>query len=398
MDTVASPPPKAVPPGLTLHTAPPAVTRFNRRILMALLGLSSCAVFAALFYGLGIHHVQKRTAQELFTANSPVAERLNTAPSTYSDIPKPKPDNTSASTPEPGPGQRNLRNLDNAPRSPGETSLDRETEQARTSKVFFATGSQIRHAVDAPATATGATDPTAAYDSPTPSLSPLDAEAVQNQQDRKLAFLHEKSDASITSPQRVRPPTSPYLVSAGSIIRAVLITAVNSDLPGLAEAQVTEKVCDSINGNTLLIPQGARLIGEVDSQISYGQERLLAAWTQLKFLDGSTLPLDRLPGSDTAGAAGFDAMTNYHTWRLAKGAFLSSLLGISTQLATNSGTQDNNRVIVATRDSATDSINQVGQRITAEELAIQPTLTRDAGYPFAVLVAKDLVLRPLGRC
>ena len=142
----------------------------------------------------------------------------------------------------------------------------------------------------------------------------------------------------------------------------------------------------------------AKLIGDVDSQISYGQERLLAAWTQVKFPDGSTLALDRLPGSDTAGAAGFDADVDYHTWQLVKGVILSSLLGVSTELAANSGTQNNDRIIVATRDSANDSINQAGQRITQKEFAIQPTLTREAGYPFAVLVAKDLVLRPLGPC
>jgi type IV secretory pathway VirB10-like protein len=187
-------------------------------------------------------------------------------------------------------------------------------------------------------------------------------------------------------------------VTAGSAIRAALVTAVNSDLPGLAEAQVTENVCDSVTGRYLLIPQGAKLIGDVDSQISYGQERLLAAWTQVKFPDGSTLALDRLPGSDTAGAAGFDADVDYHTWQLVKGVILSSLLGVSTELAANSGTQNNDRIIVATRDSSNDSINQAGQRITQKEFAIQPTLTREAGYPFAVLVAKDLVLRPLGPC
>src|SRR6185312_8374308 len=154
----------------------------------------------------------------------------------------------------------------------------------------------------------------------------------------------------IVSAQRVRPPASPYLVTAGSVIRAALLTGVNSDLPGLAEAQVTEKVCDSITGRYLLIPQGAKLIGEVDSQVSYGQERLLAAWTQVKFPNGATLVLDRLPGADPSGASGFSAAVDNHTWRLAKGVILSSLLGIGTELAANSGTRDNNRIIVATRD------------------------------------------------
>jgi type IV secretion system protein TrbI len=400
METQASPPGKSPPPDLTLRAAPAPVTRFNRRILTVLAGIAALAVLGALLYGLGMQHPGKNPAQELYSANAPVSDRLNALPSTYADIPKPKPEPPKLGPPLPGDlGRPMLAQQGLAPSRPGgEDPTAREAEQARISKIFFAAAGAPRLAGGKtsviPATAQGMP----AGETPVTNLAPLDVDAAQNQQHRKLAFLHQPSDTSVVSPQRLRAPASPYLVTAGSAIRAALLTAVNSDLPGLAEAQVTENVCDSVTGRYLLIPQGAKLVGEVDSQVSYGQERLLAAWTQLKFPDGSTMVLERLPGSDVAGASGFDADVDYHTWRLVKGVILSSLLGISTELAANSGTQKNNRIIVATRDSANDSINQVGQRITQKELAIQPTLTREAGYPFAVLVAKDLVLRPLGHC
>jgi type IV secretion system protein TrbI len=394
---------KASPPDLTLRAAPAPVTRFNRRILTVLVGIAALAVFGALFYSLGLRHRSKPRAQELYAASQPVTDRLNALPTTYSDVPKPKPapeppqlgPPLPAALPQPAPPIQQPASGSSQPNTP-EPATDRDAEQARVSKVFFGMSGTAGF-VGASALTASAADPVV-LNATRGAVPPLGADSAQNEQDRKQAFLQARPGESVVSAERLRAPASPYLVTAGSAIRAALVTAVNSDLPGLAEAQVTENVCDSVTGRSLLIPQGAKLIGEVDSQVSYGQERLLAAWTQLKFPDGSTLVLDRLPGSDAAGAAGFDADVDYHTWRLAKGVILSSLLGISTELAANGGTQDNNRIIVATRDSTNDSINQVGQRFTQKELAVQPTLTRAAGYPFAIIVAKDLVLRPRGPC
>lgn len=79
-----------------------------------------------------------------------------------------------------------------------------------------------------------------------------------------------------------RAPASPYVVQAGTIISAALITGIRSDLPGQISAQVTENVYDSAAGRTRLVPQGARLIGTDDSQIAFSQSRVLLVWTRLK--------------------------------------------------------------------------------------------------------------------
>ena len=72
-----------------------------------------------------------------------------------------------------------------------------------------------------------------------------------------------------------KKPRSPYEVKAGSYIPAALITGINSDLPGSVNAQVTENVYDTVTGNFLLIPQGAKLVGEYNSHLTFGQQEYL---------------------------------------------------------------------------------------------------------------------------
>ena len=180
------------------------------------------------------------------------------------------------------------------------------------------------------------------------------------------------------------------------MIAAALVTGLKSDLPGPVIGQVSENVYDSVTGQTLLIPQGSQVIGKYDSAVAYGQERLLLIWTRLILPDGSSIVLDNLPATDPAGYAGLEDEIDYHTWRLIKGVMLSTVLGISSELAANSGDRSSgNRIIIAARDSADSSANQVGQRLVQKEIALQPTLTVRPGWPLRIVVNRDLVfLRP----
>ena len=80
--------------------------------------------------------------------------------------------------------------------------------------------------------------------------------------DRRQAFLDEPVDRRTTSAERLADPASPYMLQAGSVIPAALMTGLRSDLPGQITAQVTQHIYDSPTGRFLLVPQGARLIGE----------------------------------------------------------------------------------------------------------------------------------------
>ena len=223
---------------------------------------------------------------------------------------------------------------------------------------------------------------------------PVDPTVSQNLQDRKQAFM-DKADSSETgNPSSLKLPASPYQVMAGTVIAGALVTGIKSDLPGDVIATVTEPVYDTATGRFLLIPQGSRILGKYNSQVSYGQSRVQVVWNRIILPDTSSLTLDNLAGTDPAGYAGLEDEVDYHWGRIFAGAALTTLLGVGAELAAPENRQDGNRIIIAGRDSAQDSINQVGQEMTRRNLNIQPTLTERPGLPVRIIVNRDLVLRP----
>jgi type IV secretory pathway VirB10-like protein len=183
-------------------------------------------------------------------------------------------------------------------------------------------------------------------------------------------------------------------VQAGNIIPAALITGIRSDLPGQITAQVTESVYDSPTRRFLLVPRGTRLIGIYDSQVAFGQSRVLLVWTRLIMPNGRSIVLERQPGADSAGYAGLEDEVDNHRGALFKAALLSTLLGVGSELRTTSGTGSNSDVFTALRRGSSDSLNQTGQKVVQQNLNIQPTLTVRPGFPVRVIVNRDLVLEP----
>ena len=148
-------------------------------------------------------------------------------------------------------------------------------------------------------------------------LAPRDPTLLQNNQAAKKAFLDSAgiSEDEETNPHLVREAISPYEVTAGMIVPAVLVTQGDSDLPGLMTGRVRENVYDSATGRHLLIPQGTTLVGIYDSVVTFGQQRLLVAWQRLIFPDGTKLNIGGMPGTDLMGAAGFhDHVAVNSTW------------------------------------------------------------------------------------
>lgn len=151
---------------------------------------------------------------------------------------------------------------------------------------------------------------------------------------------------------------------AGTVIAGALVTGIKSDLPGDVIAMVTEPVYDTATGKFLLIPQGARILGKYNSQVSYGQSRVQVMWNRIILPDTPSLMLDNLVGTDAAGYAGLEDGVDWHWDRIFAGAVLTTLLGVGAELAAPENRQDGGRVTIAGRDSAQDSINQVGQEMT----------------------------------
>ena len=154
---------------------------------------------------------------------------------------------------------------------------------------------------------------------------------------------------------------------------------------------MTEAVYDTPTGQYLLIPQGAKLIGQYDSSVAFGQSRVLLVWTRLIMPDGASIVLERQPGADAEGYAGLEDQVDYHWWDLAKAAVLSTLLSVGAEAGTSNS---ENNLAQAIRMGASNSVSQTGQQIVERQLNIQPTLTIRPGFPVRVMVTRDLVLAP----
>jgi len=404
-DTTAprSDPPKVDPETLVLKAAPRRVVRFKRRLLIGIAAVGCAAVFGVTWLALkGPAMRFGQQAQELYnTERKPTPDGLAALPGNYGQM---RADTPQLGPPLPGdlgrPILERQRQLGLAPGASMEEQaaqaerqrLAQQARQAREAGVFF----QIANRA-APAGASGARQ--GAGVAMAGELPPatdanrlnLDPDRDQNNQQRKLDFLNQPVEKSIYNPHALQTPASPYQVMAGSIIAASLVTGLNSDLPGLVVAQVTENVYDSVTGRTLLIPQGARLIGSYDSVVAFGQSRALLVWRRIVMPDGSSIQIDNLPATDAAGYAGLEDEVDYHTWQLLKGVALSTLLGVGTELSLGGAESD---LVRAIRQSTQQSVNQAGQRITEKNLNIQPTITIRPGWPLRVIVYKDLVLRP----
>jgi type IV secretion system protein VirB10 len=156
-------------------------------------------------------------------------------------------------------------------------------------------------------------------------------------------------------------------------------------------AQVSENVRDSATGRTVLVPQGSRLIGSYDKQVAFGQRRALLVWQRIVFPDGSSIDLDNGPATDLSGYAGVEDRVDFHTWSLLKGIALSTLLGVGTELSLGNGESD---LLRAVREATQQNAARAGDRITARNLDVQPTLTVRPGWPLRAVIHKDLVLPP----
>jgi type IV secretion system protein TrbI len=368
---------------LRLRPERPRVTRLSWKVLTGGATLVLALLSGAVPWALQQSRTRGLASEELYnTDHHNVADGLAGLPRDYAGIPRDVP---RLGPPLPGDLGRPIvaAQAQSGPLTvdPEQQRLNQESEAARISKVFAPTNVRSHAATTAAET--------------TPNAAPSSDEAfAQNGQDRKLAFVNASVDRRTTSPDRVMKPASRYIVQAGSVISAALITGIRSDLPGQIMAHVTEPLFDTPSGQTLLVPQGARLIGIYDSQIVFGQSRVLLVWTRLIMPNGRSIVLERQPGADTAGYAGLQDEVDHHSGELFRAALLSTLLGVGAELGSGSDGGANSAVLGALRRGAGDSLNQTGQQIVRRNLNIQPTLTIRPGFPVRVIVNRDLVLEP----
>ena len=393
--------PKADPETLALRAKPSRAIRFKRGVIIGAFGLGSTALVGVAWFALKptSFHLVASGNDAPSVDNKRPPEALAGAPTTYSDIPKLGP-------PLPGDlgrpildAQRSGLNIGGATdRNAGEAQRAEQAAEAERQRI----AAEIKAAREAGVMV--ASTGTALHQSETPA-NPANAQSVPlsdtgqpagdavsdpNGQQHKQAFVKVGRDGSDINPHSLVPAPSPWTLSAGSIIAASLVTGINSDLPGFVTAQVTENAYDSVTGKTLLIPQGSRLIGQYDSVVAFGQRRALLVWQRIILPDGSSIDIDNMPATDTAGYSGLADKVDYHSWALFKGVALSTLLGVGTQLSFGSSESD---LVRAIRESAQQNADRAGQQITSKNLDIQPTITIRPGWPLRIMVHKDIIMR-----
>jgi type IV secretory pathway VirB10-like protein len=393
---------KVDPESLVLRAKPRSVTRFKRHVVIGVAAIVSIAVSAAAWLALSAPALHVRTnGQELYNVDrKSTADGLAALPATYDKM---KPPTLGPALPgDLGPpilsAQRGLgaappggANFEDAARA-DKMHVAQLARQAKEGGVFFQVASNDHGVMGALAGPGGPQSGPVDGAGGLADRLTLDPTRDQNAQGRKLDFVNQQDGRAIYNPHAIQDPVSPFEVMAGTLISASLITGLDSDLPGLVVAQVTQNVYDTVKGGMLLIPQGSKLIGTYDSVIAFGQSRALVVWQRIIMPDGSSIQIDNLPATDPQGYSGLTDDVAYHTWALLKGVAISTLLGIGTQLSLG-GTQQGD-LISAIRQSTQDSLNQAGQQITQKNLNIQPTIKVRPGWPLRVIVHKDLVLRP----
>jgi type IV secretion system protein TrbI len=369
---------------LRLGAERPKIARLSRKVLASGTALALLLISGAVLWALRSSHPRNAAPDELYsTDHHNLADGLTTLPKDYTG--------TVRSVPQLGPplpGELGRPIVTGAEQSTPigvdaeQQRANQESEAARTSKIF------------APTTAPVAPPHVSSQETANKAAPSPDETFTQNGQDRKFLFVNAPVDRRTTAPDRLSRPVSPFVIQAGSIIPAALITGIRSDLPGQITAQITENIFDTPTGRVKLVPQGTRLIGNYDSQVAFGQSRVLLVWTRLIMPNGRSIVLERQQGADVGGYSGLEDEIDNHWKELLGAAALSTLLGVGSELGSGADTGSNMAVLEALRLGTANSLNQTGQQVVRRNLNIQSTLTIRPGFPVRVIVNRDLVLEP----
>jgi type IV secretion system protein VirB10 len=395
-------PPKEDPETLVLRGSPRPVVRFRRGLIIGITGAVAAALVTVTWVALeppsfGIAAGDDQGAEPLSQA---APEALADAPASYGDVPP-------LGAPLPGDlGRPIIEHQRSLAREASPTAPVAVPSPADSARAAAEAERHRRIAAEEAARASGVIvqiSGRGGAGAPTPAAAergqngegegaaqpPASTRGSPAGQARRGEF--GRSEAGDTNPYPLRPAPSPWTLIAGTVIPASLVTGLNSDLPGTVIAQVTENVRDSATGRTVLVPQGARLIGSYDSAVAFGQRRAMLVWQRIVFPDSSSVRLDNTPATDLSGFSGVEDGVDFHAWRLLKGISISTLLGIGTELTFGNGEGD---LVRAVRESTQQNAARAGDQVTSRNLDVQPTLTVRPGWTLRAVIHKDLVLRP----
>lgn len=179
-----------------------------------------------------------------------------------------------------------------------------------------------------------------------------------------------------------------YTITQGTLIKAVLETAVQSDLPGFARAQVSEDVY-SFDSSKVLIPKGSKLIGKYQSGLRRGQSRVFVIWQRVIRPDGASIQIGS-PGTDELGAAGLPGELDTHFFERFGASFLLSLIDGGLDVAKARAADNDNSTII---NEGGQGFSRASEIALENSVGIPPTVRVDVGAKIQAFVARDLDFR-----
>lgn len=214
----------------------------------------------------------------------------------------------------------------------------------------------------------------------------------QNLKSNHLRFKNQAINNKTLADTYVMPQISRYQLFAGSIIPGVLVTGLNSDLPGSVIGQVAQNVYSSVDGNYLLIPQGTKLIGMYDSETAYAQNRAAIVWQRMIFPNGDSMVIPNFNGADMQGYNGFKDKKRSHMARVV----WTALLGGAAIGGINAAADRKNQSEFAedAMSEVNSNLSSVIDKIVDKNLNIAPTIIIRPGYKFNIIIEQDLLLKP----
>ena len=180
----------------------------------------------------------------------------------------------------------------------------------------------------------------------------------------------------VTAARNFDPATT---VTQGTLIPAVLETAINSDLPGSVRAVVSQDV-RGFDGSTVLIPRGSKLIGQYRSGVALGQSRAFVVWSRILTPEGVSIDIGS-PATDPLGRGGLEGETDTHFFQRFGGAILLSVLSAGIEALRGGG--DNTSIIIGSPEQAGRLAELAPKEIPVKVKVMQ-------GAPLQVFVTRDL--------
>lgn len=406
--------PTGAPEPLTGRGPAPRVKRFNRKTVAILVLIGLLVMILAFGTSLTRQRASRaitETSGQKMAANGATSDSINGLPNDYGQIKRPPQLGTplpgdigaiaraSETGPRASPAQpRSLSPLEQYEQQQAMERIKRE-DQARQAGFSFEGGGRGATPTGVIGAGGDMMDKFLAQQQPGKGgLMPVADRAStsrddDNRQDDKSAFVNgERTNRWHLKNGQMSAP-SPYTLFSSTIIPGVLITGINSDLPGQIKGQVSQNVFDTVSGQHLLVPQGSVLVGQYDSRVTYGQSRVLIVWTRIIRPDGSNIDLEGMPGTDLSGYAGLTGDVDRHILRLLTAVVLGSVIQAGVQSGTSVG-YGSQSFGDAAKQGVGSGVSDATQQLTRKELQLQPTIKVAPGERFDVFLTRDVILSP----